>query len=87
MAKIRDDLHGVIVLPGGVILAAGDAVPAGVKIDAGHLDPADQGNNVAVPAGNASLDKWTEFLTTQGIPVPEGAKQSDLRSLWDSHNA
>lgn len=51
MAKIRDDLVGAIHAAGGVVLVAGDTVPAGVTVHASRLSGSPEKAAEPVPDG------------------------------------
>ena len=101
MAKIRDDLDGVVFpytatgIPLGVALRSGDEVPAGAVVGA-HLlagsqadeaDEADEAERGAAPKGNASREVWADYAVSLGITVPDDAGQREIRALVAEHQA
>lgn len=51
------------------------------------LDAETDGNDAAVPHGNASKAEWLEFLTAMGVDIPVGddgglPTRNELRDLW-----
>lgn len=91
MAKIRDDLDGVVYVGGEfgtpVALAAGDDVPKGFTVGA-HLLNGDSDEPMGGrPKGNGSREDWADYATSLGIDVPGDAKQKDIRDLVAAHDA
>ncbi|AXQ62839.1 hypothetical protein SEA_ANGELIQUE_8 [Gordonia phage Angelique] len=97
MAKIRDDLEGVVwveVDGQGVKLAAGDTVPRGVDVGAHLLDDAvddDQGDDDTFPEGAPELSwkgpQLVAYAKAHGVDLDGATKKADVLAAIEAAQA
>lgn len=93
MAKIRDDLDGVVLQYGedGELhtLRAGDDVPDGVFVG-DHLtaapdrDEPEPDGTPSKPRGNSGRDAWVEYATTLGVEFDGDATREDIKAAIEA---
>lgn len=93
MAKIREDLEGVVYVSGEdgapVSLKAGDVIPKGATVGAHLTDEAAEADepDAGRPKGNSSKEKWAAYAESLEITIEDDWKTADIKAAVEAHEA